>query len=259
MSTPPLLSHRLEGEPYHYRKMQAIGPVVSKIAHDINNYLTAISGFSELVMMELQKLGRPTGATEQIMAAAEQIAALTRKFQVYSRRLALKLSSIDLNQMVSQNECFFRGIVPDYIDLQMDLSPGLWPIAADPEVIQEVLQLLIRNACEAMPNGGQLLMRTANMEEQENTEGTALQEFSAAYVLLSIKDNGPGMSDEAQEHQFEPFFTTKAGHQGFGLFTVFGFIRKMKGSIRICSEKEKGTTVQILFPRDYSESSVRIE
>jgi two-component system, cell cycle sensor histidine kinase and response regulator CckA len=234
----PLNPSWSEEEKYHERKMQAIGSVVGKIAHDLNNHLTVITGFSELAMMDLQSLGRPTGSIDQVLQAAEQIAALARRFQVYSRRSMSRTGLADLRQILRRSESDFRNTLPKGLELQLDLPPETAWVAADPEAIEEVLKILVVNACEAMPTGGPLRIRTAGSQPEGST-----------HLVLTVSDSGTGMSAAAKEHLFEPFFTTKEGHKGFGLFTAYGLIRKAKGSIRIASQEGEGTTVQVCFPQ----------
>ncbi len=216
--------------------MRALGAVVSKISHDLNNHLTVINGFSELVLLQLQSLDQPSGNVEQILRSAGQIADMTGKFQVYSRRALPHDEQISLRRFLLQWESDFRTSLPEGIELILDLPEDSCRVAVEGDVLHEILRILAANACEAMAAGGQLRICAVRPEPPDSG------------ILLTVTDSGHGLEDAAREHLFEPFFTTREGHKGFGLFTAYGLVRRAKGSLRIGSEKGRGTRVTIRLP-----------
>lgn len=228
-------------------KMASIGPIVSKIAHDINNYLTVITGFTELVSLRVASDDKSSGYLQEVQKAAEQITLLTRRFQVYSRRQTAKLSPVDL-KLLLENWKKTRSDFPLSVEFQLvyptDMPPGL----LDKALLEEVLRQLTDNALAAMPRGGIFRIEAKPFHPSDlyglSPEGIT----SGPYVLISISDTGDGIPEEILAHLFEPFQTGSDQRKGFGLFTVYALVNKMNGRIFVESQKGKGAQIRILLP-----------
>ena len=240
-----------EEERRHSQKMEAVGRLAGGIAHDFNNLLTAIIGYAELIN------GRP--ATEPLVRqhadlirkAGEQAATLMRQLLAFSRKQLLQPRVIDLNSLVKDMENLLRRVIGERFDLQTRPEAQVGRVMADPSQIEQVILNLGVNARDAMPTGGTLIIRTANVR----LSGTAASQISVAltegdYVELSVTDTGAGMNDETKSRIFEPFFTTKGPGKGtgLGLATVYGIVRQTGGGISVESTPGHGSTFHIYFP-----------
>ncbi|MCP9447229.1 MAG: PAS domain S-box protein [Nitrospira sp.] len=234
------------------QKMEAIGRLAGGVAHDFNNLLTVIRGYSELMLARLPQ-GEPMRRDmEEVKKAADRAAGLTKQLLAFSRRQIVSAKVVDLNEVIQNMDGMLRRLVgEDIIEVWTDLQEEVWPIKADPGQIEQVIMNLAVNARDAMPNGGRLTIETRNVTvTKEMRRGKVMLE-EGAYVMLTIKDSGHGMSEEVQAHLFEPFFTTKESGKGtgLGLSTVYGIVRQSGGMIGIESEPGQGTTCTIFFPR----------
>jgi CheY-like chemotaxis protein len=158
---------------------------------------------------------------------------------------------VDLNRVVVELDKMLRRIIREDISLEITLAPGLWPIKADPAQLEQVIINLAINGCDAMPQGGQLGIQTANIRLNQDQADYYLDLESGDYIVLTINDTGHGMSEEVRSRIFEPFFTTKEVGKGtgLGLSTVFGIIKQNQGSIEVISTEGVGTAFKIYLPR----------
>jgi PAS domain S-box-containing protein len=245
---------RLEADFHHKRKMEAIGRLAGGIAHDLNNWLTVILGYAEILLDDVSDATMRERLLE-IMSASRAATGITRSLLAFSRKQVLQLQTIDLNHVASEFHQLVQRIIGEQI--QVDLDVALEPVCtkADPTQIQQVLMNLAVNARDAMPHGGCLTVRTGRTALEENSlEYKRVTPGAYAFVLVS--DTGVGMSAEVRERLFEPFFTTKEAGKGTGLgmAVVYGIIKQLGGYIAVDSRPALGTTFTMYFPIAESEA-----
>jgi len=233
------------------QKMEAIGRLAGGLAHDLNNLLTVISGYTEMQLSTMDDANPNRGHASQIMQATERAAALTQQLLAFSRQQVLQPKSIDLNSVVANLETLLRRLIGE--DIQVIFTPALQlgTVRADPGQIEQVVMNLAINARDAMPHGGRLMVQTANAELDEGFAHGHMGVVPGRYVLLTVTDTGLGMDQETVAHIFEPFFTTKGFGKGtgLGLSTVYGIVQQSEGHIFVYSEKGRGSSFQIYLPR----------
>jgi PAS domain S-box-containing protein len=236
---------RLREEEEHRRteKMEAVGRLAGGIAHDFNNLLTGILSYSDLILQELRPADPLRADVEQIRDAGQRAAGLTRQLLAFSRRQLLQPKVVSLNTSVRQLEPMLDRLAGPGISLETQLDPGLGTVLVDPGALEQVLVNLVTNAREAMPQGGQVRIITANSPPVP--AGSAPE-----YVSLWVSDTGTGMDPTVLSHIFEPFFSTKRGGSGtgLGLSTVYGIVEQSGGKLTVESRPGEGSTFGIHFP-----------
>jgi len=232
------------------QKMQAIGQLAGGLAHDFNNLLTAILGYSKMMLGEIDADHPHYIGLQEIKKAGDRAAALTRQLLVFSRRQTLKPETLDLNAIVTNLEKMLARLLYDNIALTTQLHPDLANICADPGQLEQVIVNLVVNARDAMPNGGEIIISTANKRLKEHFAPGDEHFKPGPYVLLSIADTGMGMNAKTKERIVEPFFTTKAPEKGtgLGLSTVYGIVRQSGGYVRVASRPGRGSRFDIYLP-----------
>jgi signal transduction histidine kinase/CheY-like chemotaxis protein len=237
------------------QKMDAIGQLTGGIAHDFNNMLGAVSGSLEMISRRTAE-GRTEGLDRYIAAALTSItraATLTHRLLAFSRRQTLDPKSTDMNQLVLGMGELFRNTVGPAIRIETRLASGLHPTLCDPNQLENALLNLIINARDAMPDGGSLVIETANFVVSDCDGVTAeVPDLPPGdYATLIITDSGAGMTPATLARAFEPFFTTKSLGQGtgLGLSMVYGFVQQSGGKVLLRSKERQGTTVAIYLPR----------
>jgi signal transduction histidine kinase len=232
------------------QKMESIGLLAGGVAHDFNNILTTILGYSELAVMKMAEDDPLRTSMEDIHAAGVQASALTRQLLAFSRKQIMEIKVINLNFLITNMTKMIGRLIGEHIELQLDLENKLPNIKADPSQIEQILMNMAVNAKDAMPSGGRLTIRTsAVFINDEETKGhTGMKPGS--YNMLAIQDTGEGMTQEVQNDIFEPFFTTKVRGKGtgLGLATVYGIVKQHKSYIFVDSEPGQGTLFTIYFP-----------
>ena len=242
---------RLEEENRQAQKMEAVGQLTGGVAHDFNNILSAINGFSYLILEQEQVSGCVKSYVEEIMAASQRAAALNVSLMAFSRKQAVNLAVIDLGCVLAGFEDFIRRMIREDIELKIICANEPLAVMADQGQIEQVLMNLVTNARDAMPEGGNLLMETLPITlDQAFVESRGLGN-AGAYAVISVCDSGLGMDKETQTRIFEPFFTTKelGKGTGLGLSMAYGIVKKHDGFINVYSEPGTGTTFRIYLPR----------
>ncbi len=232
--------HRLEEQLRQAQKMESIGRLAGGIAHDFNNLLTAIRGYAELLLLDLPDDLPARESAKEIARAAERAASLTGQLLAFSRKQVLRPQRLDLNEVVGGMSTMLSRVLGEDVVLTTALETELWPTLADPTQVEQVVLNLAVNARDAMPGGGRLTVRTANVELDDGP-----------HVALVVADTGTGMDAHTAAQIFEPFFTTKdvGAGTGLGLATVHGIVAQTGGSVDVTSELGVGTTFTVCLPR----------
>jgi PAS domain S-box-containing protein len=232
-------------------KLEAIGRLAGGIAHDFNNMLTAIHGYSDMLLEQFDEQKPIFGDLQEISKAATRAATLTRQLLAFSRRQVLKLEPLDLNVVVQDVEPMIRRLIGEHITTDTRLVEPPPVITADRSQIDQVLVNLALNARDAMPHGGRVTFETSLATLDDGYASSHDGCASGEYVCLSVADTGVGMTAEVREQIFDPFFTTKRlGHgTGLGLATVYGTVKQLGGYIWVYSEPDHGAIFKLYFPR----------
>ena len=232
------------------QKMEAVGQLAGGIAHDFNNLLTAISCNVELLLDATDPSDARRDDIVQIREAATRAATLTRQLLAFSRRQVLQPKPLDLNATVSSMERMLRRVLTGDVVLRTDLDGALSPVFADAGQMEQVVMNLVLNARDAMPHGGNIDLRTANVTLRAALQHRFGMLVPGRYVTLAVHDVGSGMTPDILEHLFEPFFTTKMQGKGtgLGLATVHGIVVQSGGQIVVESTPEQGTEFRVYLP-----------
>ena len=241
---------QLEAQFLQAQKMESIGQFAGGIAHDFNNILTTILGYSELLLIKMEKGDPMHHQVSLIYDAGKKASALTKQLLAFSRKQILKKQTVSIHSIINNFLKLFSRIVGDGIVLKTYLEAKNEIIDADPGQIEQILMNLVVNAKDAIPGNGEIIFETADICFDEESSGGYLNLKSGRYIMLTVTDNGKGMDQEVLKHIFDPFFTTKERGQGtgLGLATVYGIVKQHDGHIYAYSEEHKGTTFKIYFP-----------
>jgi two-component system cell cycle sensor histidine kinase/response regulator CckA len=242
---------RMESQLRQAHRMGAVGRLAGGVAHDFNNILTVIMGYSEVVIDRLGPSHPAANNLGEIKRAAERAASLTRQLLAFSRQQVLYPRVLDLNAVVNHlNQMLLRMIGED-VSLSFRPADPLGHMKADLGQIEQILMNLVVNARDAMPDGGTIVIETSNVQLDDGYRDSHFSVQPGRYVVLSVTDTGCGIDDKTMPHIFEPFFTTKGPGQGIGLglSTVYGIVKQSDGYIWVYSEPGKGTTLKLYFPR----------
>ncbi len=243
---------QLEARLRQAAKMEAIGKLAGGIAHDFNNLLTVIRGYSQMMLKRFNSDGPDYEDMLEIKNACERATELTQQLLAFGRKQIVRPKVLDLNAVVSDTERMLRRIVSEDIDFGTQLAPDLWNVKIDPGQIDQILVNIAGNARDAMPDGGRLTIKTANIDIGESNVIEHVEVSRGQYVMLAMGDTGMGMDDETLSRVFEPFFSTKERGKGtgLGLSTVYGIVKQNNGYIWLSSEFGTGTVVTIYLPRE---------
>lgn len=244
----------LEQQLRQAQKMEAIGQLAGGVAHDFNNILTAILGYSELAQNDIHTKYPDArdllDSIRQIESGAHRAAALTSHLLAFSRRQVVRPEVVDLNESVRVLKSMLRRLITEDIELCVHCAPNLDRVRIDPGQVQQVVMNLVVNARDAMPDGGRLTIETRNVTLDEAYAAAHSEVSAGPYVMLAVSDHGCGMDEDTIAHACEPFFTTKPIGQGtgLGLATVYGIVKQAGGHLLIYSERDQGTSIKIYLP-----------
>jgi two-component system, cell cycle sensor histidine kinase and response regulator CckA len=233
------------------QKMEAIGRLAGGVAHDINNMMTVVVGYTELLLSRLDPSDPTYEMISEVKRAADRSAGITRQLLAFGRRQILHPVVVNLNQLVDGLSKILVQLLGAHIDVRFNLDLEAAPVLADRGQIDQVILNLCLNARDAMLDGGVLTIETRNVTLDEPYVAEAPEVRPGAYVMLSVSDTGVGMDALTKSQIFEPFFTTKATGEGtgLGLATVYGIVKQSGGHVYVYSEPHQGTTFKVYLPR----------
>ncbi|WP_448384115.1 PAS domain S-box protein [Desulfosoma sp.] len=242
---------QLEEQLRHAQKMQAIGQLAGGVAHEFNNILQVMNGFVEMVLKDLPADDSNRKKLDRVLEGGLKAARLVQQLLAFSRKQILRPVPADLNEMVGDFCKMARKLVGETIAVHFASAPDLWTVKVDRPLLEQVLLNLVINARDAMPQGGKLLLETANVVLDEGYVKDHPHARPGPYVMISVTDTGCGMTPEVMERIFEPFYTTKEVGKGtgLGLSVAYGIVKQHDGLIHVYSEPDKGTTFRIYLPR----------
>ncbi len=247
---------KLQAQLQQAQKIEAIGQLAGGVAHDYNNELSVIIGFTELAMEGLDRQGELYAHLEEVLSAAHRSADITRQLLAFARKQTVAPKVLDLNSTIPNMLKMLKRLIGEGIDLAWRPATDLWSIKIDPYQIDQILANLCVNARDAIENVGKITIETKNLRFDKTYCADHAELIPGEYVLLAISDDGSGMTEQTMEKIFEPFFTTKALNQGtgLGLATVHGIVKQNFGFINVYSEPMNGTTFKIYLPRHKGQS-----
>lgn len=252
-------AQRLREQLAQAQKMESIGRMAGGLAHDFNNMLTAVMGYVELAQSALPPDSPAQGFLENAILAIEKASGITRQLLTLARQQPLQRRPLNLNTVVEESLQIAKTWLPTSIQVQTHLSDSLWLVEADHAQLVQVLQNLLLNARDAIPDtGGVITIETQNIHLDAEYARTHYEVVPGDYVMLMVSDTGVGMTPQVRERIFEPFFTTKPRGQGtgLGLSIVYSILKQLGGHIWVYSEPGKGTTFKIYLPRAYARAEV---
>ena len=240
------------------QKMEAVGRLAGGIAHDLNNLLTGVTGYGDLLAAKISPDSPLRKYVDEVQKAAQRATTLIGQLLAFSRKQILQPKLMLLNDTVQGMKDMLQRILGEKVEMIISLDPDLGTVKADPGQIEQVVMNLVVNARDAMPGGGRLTIETANVVLDKKVTNKHPQVEPGSYVMLSVSDTGEGMDRETQRRVFEPFFTTKEVGKGtgLGLSTIYGVVKQSGGTIRLVSKSGHGATFKIYLPRADENASV---
>jgi PAS domain S-box-containing protein len=232
------------------QKMESIGRLAGGIAHDFNNLLTGICGNAELALMNPRVAREEGESLEQILRASDSAARLIGQLLTFSRKQVTEPQRIDVHQELQGMQQMLSRLIGENVELRWETAAALSAVFMDPVQVEQIVVNLVINGRDAMPQGGELRVRTDNLVLGEATRWGAEQVPAGTYLLLEVEDTGEGIAPEDLPRVFDPFFTTKGMHEGtgLGLATVFGIVTQNGGAVDVSSTVDQGTRFRILLP-----------
>ena len=248
----------LEADLLQAQKMESIGCLSGGVAHDFNNMLSPIIGYSEMIRDSLDPMDTNYLMAEEILKAGQRAGDLTKQLLAFSRKQLLEMKVLNLNHVLNDTEEMLRRLLKEDIELKFILDPSLGNIKADPTQLQQILLNLVINANDAIDNHGKITIETANVELDEEYASCHIDAVPGPHVMLAVSDNGAGMDQVTVARIFEPFFTTKEKGKGtgLGLSTVHGIAKQHGGNINVYSEAGEGSTFKVYLPQIWDTEEV---
>ena len=246
-----ITEHRkLEDQFRQAQKMDAIGQLAGGVAHDFNNILSAIVGYSHLTLMKMREDDPNRHNIQQILESSNRATVLTQSLLAFSRKQVVNLARVDMNDVVERFNKFLLRLLREDIELKTKYADKELPVLADRGQLEQVLMNLVTNARDAMPNGGRIIIETGQVAMDDVFVATHGFGRAGDYVLLSVTDTGTGIPENAKDKIYDPFFTTKEEGKGtgLGLSMVYGIVKKHQGFITMYSQPDMGTTFKIYLP-----------
>ena len=228
------------------QKYEALGRLAGGLAHHLNNMMTVVNGYSDLLLKRTAGDDPRRRDIERIRDAGERAAGLTREMLAFGRRQLLKPRVVDINDFLGQLTGTLSDLAGSAVRLSFFPGEDAGRVYLDPEPLRQSVSRLVANARDAMPGGGELLLATAPVDLRGTLDGVEVT--PGPYVLLTLRDTGSGMDAEARANIFEPFYTTKTGSEGMGLPSVYGYIKQSGGYIFVDSALGRGTTFRLYLP-----------
>lgn len=231
------------------QRLESIGQLAAGVAHDLNNLLSPILGYADLLLLDMDPAGEAHRQVREIVKAGQSSRDLIGQLLAFGRRQMLELRVMDLRRVVAEMESLLRRMIRENIALETDLAPDFCNVLIDRGQFEQVLMNLAVNAEQAMPDGGSLLIEVGHAQLDAEYCKTHTGVVPGHYIQLTVSDTGEGMDDEVLTHIFEPFYTTKGKlGTGLGLATVYGIVKQHKGNIWVYSEPGRGTTFKVYLP-----------
>lgn len=242
---------RLEEQLAQVQKLESIGRLAGGVAHDLNNVLTVVLSYSDLLDTGLGPTHPLQAQLRQIRKAAERASNLTHRLLAFARQQVVEPRVINLSELSLSLDGMLRRLIGEDVELVTVASSGLWSVKADPHQIEQVLVNLVVNARDAMPTGGKLTIETANATLTEDDVRRTPTLTAGEFIRMTVSDTGTGMDEHVKKHLFEPFFTTKEMGKGtgLGLATVYGIVQQLGGVIIVQTERGRGTTFTVYLPK----------
>jgi len=232
------------------QKMEAIGLLAGGVAHDFNNILTVVSGFSELALRSLDASHEARSSIEEVQKASKSASLITRQLLMLGRKQVFKPRIINLNQIIGELENILRRLIGESVQLIIDLRANPDQVLADPAQIEQILLNLVLNSKDAIASSGTIFIETGNVAEAESQQDPHEWPVQSGSVVITVRDDGCGMDSETLNRIFEPFFTTKEKGKGtgLGLSTVHGIVTQSGGHIKVESQPNQGTSIRVHLP-----------
>jgi len=232
----------------HLAGIEAIGQIVGGFAHDFNNLLTVINGYSDILLSTMDESTPFYPKILQISQAGSQASMLTQKILDFSREHKTESRIVDINEELSNQEALLKHVVKGKNQLTIQKAPCLKTVRIDPMQFSKMLLHLVSNAQDAMPKGGEIAICTEALTISSANSAAYKNVAYGEYVLLSVRDNGEGMSEDVKDHLFDPIFSPHKSGKGIGLWTVSSIVKDADGAIFVDSKEGAGTTFRIVLP-----------
>lgn len=232
------------------QKMEAVGQLAGGVAHDFNNLLTIVNGNLEMLQLKLGPDATLQNYISEALKASDKARDLTRQLMTFSRKNKVETAIVNVNKVIQDMDRMLRRIIRENIKLSSVSDSKIGAVEINPGQIEQVIMNLVVNARDAMPDGGELTIETADVELDEEYAQSHANVEPGRYIMIAVSDNGCGMTEEVRSKVFDPFFTTKGANEGtgLGLSTVYGIVKQAKGHIWVYSEPGEGTTFKVYLP-----------
>ncbi|HDQ44152.1 MAG TPA: hybrid sensor histidine kinase/response regulator [bacterium] len=249
---------RIQEQLLQSQKMEAIGTLAGGVAHDFNNLMTAIQGFTDVIMLKTDESNPIMRALNQIRSAATNAADLTRQMLLFSRKHPTRIAILDFNKVIDDLLTMLHRVIGDDIEIRTGLEENLWKVRADRASMEQLIMNLTLNARDAMPRGGKILITTENVILDEAYCKLNPECKSGEHVRVSVADGGVGIPKDIIDHIFEPFFSTKGPGKGtgLGLSVCYGIVKQHEGCILVQSKVGKGSTFVVHIPAQFEEAAI---